>query len=486
MTHAVSRLFFVLAILGTLTRAALAAQTIPDTEAGKRLGSFLRAFNSGQREKLREFIAKEMDPPPNAPSFVADVTERHFGLYRQTGGFTVGKVEESGSARIRILAQAKRTGVWMRLSVFVEAKAPEYIEAVAPYRVVGMGFNFADAPEESLPKQPLTDPQIAEKVGVLMRVVSADDGFAGVVYVARHGKPVYAKAFGMASKGWKTPNRLDTRFNLASITKMFTAVAVAQLVEQGKLSFEDPVGKVLPGYANKGVAERVTIHHLLSHTSGMIGARELVEKGPQGQTRTIDEMVKQFVNEPLTFTPGERFQYSNAGFILLGAVIEKVSGQTYFDYVRDHIFRSAGMKDTDFLQLDLEPANVATGYEDGPGGKRVSNIFALNVIGSPAGGAYATAPDMVRFHLALMQGRLVREATRQRLWTENKNGYGYGAQPKTYNGQRIIGHGGGWRGITNALEFFPELGYTVVVLSNYDVEPAMIANKLHEWIGGGR
>jgi CubicO group peptidase (beta-lactamase class C family) len=273
---------------------------------------------------------------------------------------------------------------------------------------------------------------------------------------------------------------------------MFTAVAVAQLVEQGKLSYTDTVGKILPDYPNTEVAQKVTIHHLLSHTSGLIGARALAEKSqPAPTVRTIRDMVKPFAMEPLSFPPGQQFDYSNAGFILLGAIIEKASGQSYFSYVRDHLFKPAGMTNTDFYELDTDPPNLATGFKDGPNGTRLDNIFDLEVKGSPAGGCYSTGEDMTRFHMALMSHRLLSQKSLETLWTGvTENGdrsadYGYGAYIERYNGTRIIWHGGGWQGITNQFDLYPELGYTVVILSNYDDDPAAIANRFREWLTQG-
>lgn len=465
---------------------------IPSTPAGKQLDAFLSAFNTGNRATLRAFFEKSMETSPNDPSPIDDITSHYLELYRQSRGLTVRKIEKSTSAIIKAVVQAKSTEMWSEFTVFITAQPPAYAEAVSPYKIVGMGFSNTEAPAEFLSGRKLNEREIRSKVDSLLTALVAEDSFSGVVYVAKGAKPIYAKAFGPASKAWQTPNRIDTRFNLASITKMFTAVAVAQLVEQGKLSFSDTVGHVLTDYLNKDVAQKVTLHHLLSHTSGMIGARALAEKNPQPQkVRTIGDMLKQFESEPLSFPPGRRFDYSNAGFILLGAVIEKASGQTYYDYVRDHVFKPAEMNDTDFYELDTEPQNLATGFMDGPNGTRLSNIFDLDLKGSPAGMAYSTGGDMVRFHLALIQHKLLRGETLERLWTGvveepgSDTQYAYGASVKLYNGTRIVSHGGGWKGVTNHFDMYPDSGYTVVILSNYDDDPTAIAYKLREWLTQG-
>lgn len=472
--------------------AGQAPVPVPPTPAGKKLDAFLSAFNTGERPALRAFFEQSMELPPDEPSAVDDITNHYLDLYRQSRGLTLRKIRESSPARIRAVVQAKATGVWSEIAIFITAKPPGYEEAALPFKIVGMGYGTTTAPEEFLGHGKLSAREIRAKVESLLKTLVAADSFSGVVYVTKGAEPIYAGAFGLASKTWNVPNRLDTRFNLASITKMFTAVAVAQLVEQGKLSYSDTVGHVLPDYPNKDVAQKVTLHQLLSHTSGLIGARAMAEKNPQPQrVRTVGEMLKQFVSEPLSFPPGQRFDYSNAGYILLGAIIEKASGQSYYDYVRDHVFKPAGMRDTDFYELDTEPRNLATGFMDGPGGTRLSNIFDLDVKGSPAGMAYSTGPDMVRFHSALTGHRLLRGDTLERLWTgvtdEPGRGskYAYGASVAHYNGMRIVSHGGGWKGVTNHFDMYPDLGYTVVVLSNYDDDPTAIAYRLREWLTQG-
>lgn len=472
--------------------SAQSAVVLPDSPAGRQLAALLVALNSGKRTTLKAFFANNLDGPKNDPSFLDNVTDQYLRFYQQSHGFTVRKVETSSSAAIKTLTQANSTGAWMEISVFVTAQPPDYVKAVPPYHIVGIGFGDKETPIEFLSQEKLSESQIRARTDAMMTALVRDDGFSGTIYVAKNGRPIYARAFGLANRAWNIPNRIDTKFNLASITKMFTAVAVAQLVEQGKLSYTDAVGKILPDYPNKAVAQQVTLHHLLSHTSGLIGARALAEKSPDSPTvRTIKEMVKPFVNEPLSFPPGQQFDYSNAGFVLLGAIIEKASGQSYYDYVREHIFKPAGMTHTDFYELDADPQNLATGFEDGPNGTRFDNIFDVGVKGSPAGGAYSTGEDMTKFHMALIHHKLLSQSSLERLWTgvteepQRNSEYGYGAQIARYNGARIIWHGGGWKGITNEFEFYPELGCTVVILSNYDDDPNAIANKLREWLTQG-
>jgi CubicO group peptidase (beta-lactamase class C family) len=335
-----------------------------------------------------------------------------------------------------------------------------------------------------------------------MKRLAAADAFSGTLLVAKDGKPIFKRAYGLASKAYNVPNRIDTKLNIASTTKMFTAVAIFQLIEQGKLSLTDTIGKILPDYPNKQVAQKVTVHHLLSHSSGLgdyHGAQYICRKGILRQLRDYFPL---FADEPLSFEPGARMQYSNAGYVLLGAIIEKISGENYFDYVRRHIFRPAGMTSTDFYETDLDTPNLATGYtnfEDKGDDyfefhlglrRNTSQIFGPK--GNSQGGAFSTAEDLLRFSLALRGYKLVSAKSLElmttpkfffRKYTAGDIYYGYGFELENVNGKRVIGHGGGDLGISSGIRWYPDSGnYTFAVLSNYDRGGIITNDKLQELI----
>lgn len=469
-----------------ITGKAQLSVTIPDTPAGQQFAAWLAAFNSGRREAISEFIAKHFDKPPAGSLPVDEIAERNLMTFRETGGFHVRKITASSSAAITVLVEGKLTGYWMQIQFFVKAQPPDYI-AQPPYHVAGIGFSNLEAPPDMLPRKKLGEQEIRDKVGDLMTKLVAAARFSGTILVAKQGRAFYQQAFGPANRAWKAQNRLDTKFNLASMTKMFTAVAIAQLVEQGKLSYEDRVGKILPDHPNKEVAERVTVRHLLTHTSGLPSANSTAEKlltSLRQGARTVTEHLLAFINDPLQFEPGARFDYSNYGYILLGAIIEKASGQNYYTYIREHVFQPAGMFNSDFYELDSDPPNLATGFMDAPQGTRRSNALFIGVRGMPAGGAYSTVQDLLKFASALRGHKLLSAKATAELWrgSERNAHYGSGFEVKRYNGTRIIGHGGGWFGITNRMDIYPDLGYTVIILSNYDSDPTAIAHKLREWL----
>lgn len=453
--------------------------------AGRRFAGWLDALNSGRREVLEKFVAANFEPPPNAALPVERITNRHFEIYQNTGGFIVRKVTTDAAApdKISVILEAKRTGFFMTVGMATQKDAPE--------KILGMGFRGSEALAELLPKEKLTEKQIKRNVDDLITKLIEADKFSGVILIAKDGKTIFERASGSANKAWSIQNQTDTKFNVASIGKMFTAVAVAQLAEQGKLAFEDTLEKWLPDYPNKEIAAKVTVHHLLTHTSGLKEANTPDNSFRRG-FRTIKDYLPTTPGDTLKFEPGTKLEYSNYGYLLLGAIIEKASGEDYSAYIRRHICQPAGMMNTDNYELDTEPANLATGYMDEPNKTRRSNAFMLPVKGLPSGLGYSTAGDLVKFHSALMGGKLLNKKSLENVWTGRMNynepdsQYGYGFIVKRYNGTRIIGHGGGWVGITNKFDMYPDLGYTVVILNNIDSDPNSIAFKLREWLTQGQ
>ncbi|HEX8492743.1 MAG TPA: serine hydrolase [Pyrinomonadaceae bacterium] len=342
--------------------------------------------------------------------------------------------------------------------------------------------------------------ELSREIESYLDQLAAQDNFSGTILLAKDGVPFFKKAYGLASKGYNVPNRLDTKFNLGSMNKMFTSVAIAQLVEQGKFAYTDTVAKLLPDYPNQEVAAKITVHHLLTHTSGLGNYfnNKFMETS-KDRFRTIKDFLPLFTSDPLQFEPGARWQYSNAGFIVLGAIVEKVSGQNYFDYVRDHIYKPAGMINTDAYEMDSDTPNMAIGYTRmGPNGPvpdapRRTNLFLHSFKGGPAGGGFSTVEDLHRFAVALKEHKLLSQKYTDLITTGKvdlpRGGgeakYAYGFQEEKINNQRRIGHGGGFPGINSELQIYPELGYTVAVMANYDPPTASrVAERVGDLLTG--
>jgi D-alanyl-D-alanine carboxypeptidase len=324
--------------------------------------------------------------------------------------------------------------------------------------------------------------------------LAIDNKLSGVLLVAKDGVTIASKAAGMANKATGAAIDLNTKFNLGSMNKMFTAVAVAQLAQAGKLTFTDTVGKYLPEYPNKEVADKVTIHQLLTHTSGMGMYWNEKFMAQRDKLVTVAAHLPLFAEEPLLFPPGEKFQYSNSGYMLLGAIIEKVSGQDYYGYVQEHVYKPAGMNDTGFYEPGREIPNLAVGYSRmSPDGKvseeARENTNTREVRGGPAGGGFSTAPDLVKFQQALLNYKLLDKEHTELVTTGKVDGprgmgrYGYGFGDNNTDGKHSVGHNGGAPGIAADFEMFPESDYTAVALMNSDPPSLMpIAKAIRERI----
>ena len=309
--------------------------------------------------------------------------------------------------------------------------------------------------------------------------LGATGQFAGAALIALDGAPVYMDAYGLASRSPDLANQIDTKFDLGSMNKMFTAVAIMQLVEQGALSLDGLIADYLPDYPNHEVAGKVTVHQLLVHTAGMGDCFEgEFFNTPKDQLRTVEGYLPLFVDDPLQFEPGTQFAYSNEGYIVLGLIIEEVTGQSYWDYVRENVYQPSGMSDTGAFDLDTEVPNRATGYttQDAEGnetGTLAPNTPLMPIKGTPAGGGYSTVEDLLSFSNALLGHRLLSPESTELLLEgqveiNERSRYAYGFFDRMIAGQRVVGHGGGAPGVCTFMDMFPDSGYTVIVLSNTD------------------
>lgn len=318
----------------------------------------------------------------------------------------------------------------------------------------------------------LTVPRMTEEAALAALAAHAEelaknDQFSGAVLVARQGRVIFQKVWGRANRETGAPVTPDTQFRIGSMNKMFTSVATLQLVEAGKLALEDPIGKYLPDYPNKEVAAKVTVRHLLTHTGGtgdIFGPEFMAHRL---ELRELSDYVKLYGSRPPAYEPGARWEYSNYGFILLGALIERVSGMSYFEYVRRHVFQPAGMTATGSLPESEPVPHRAAGYTRGETGW-VPNTDTLPWSGTSAGGGYSTVGDLLRFAQALESGKLLSRASLAEAVTPRQESYGYGFAVQGEEPLRSYGHGGGAPGINGDLRIFPRLGYTLVSLSNLD------------------
>lgn len=300
--------------------------------------------------------------------------------------------------------------------------------------------------------------------------------FSGAVLVAKGGKVVLSKGYGMANYELDVANVAQTKFRLGSITKQFTAMAILQLQEKGLLSVDDPITKYFPDYK---IAEKVTIHHLLSHTSGI---HNFTNDPEYGQTMTlpspIEKTIARFKDKPLDFAPGEKWDYSNSGYILLGAIIEKVSGKSYEEYLKENIFQPLGMTNTGYDHSDVILKNRAAGYQMSKG-KMVNASYLDMSIPHAAGALYSNVEDLYLWDRALYTEKLVKKATLEKIFTPVKNDYGYGWAIENQKGHKRISHNGGINGFGTQINRYVGDDVCVIVLSNLVPSPVgKIANDL--------
>jgi len=483
---AISGLLLVLILL--MSYSFLFAQAnnlkIPETPAGKRIAPLLKTINSGDTEKMRDYITSTFNEEFLNAFSLEDHLTIFKELYDESGGYEIYKIEESTDYRISMIFKNKLTELWTNCVLAVDSEPPHLL--------AGLLFRPADAPKENTSADNLNDREIVKKLEAYLEELVKEDAFSGTVLFAKNGKALFKKAYGLASKRFNVPNKIDTKFNLGSMNKMVTAVAIAQLVEKGKLSYNDFIGKYLGrDWIREETGKKVQIKHLLTHTSGLGSYfNKTYMEASKLRFRSVDDYKVLIADETLSFEPGSRWSYSNTGMFLLGAIIEKVTGETYFDYIRENIFEPAGMINTDSYEMDQPVPNLAIGYHKEVSGENSvwkNNLYLHVVKGGPAGGGFSTVEDLLKFDIALRTNKIISKESFELLTTSkpglNSPDYGYGFGVDKIKGERIVGHGGGFPGISAKLDMYLDSGYTVAVLSNYSRGMQPVVRKLMELMG---
>src|ERR1700731_845131 len=300
--------------------------------------------------------------------------------------------------------------------------------------------------------------------------------FMGSVLVARDGKVLLDKAYGFANLEWDVPNTPTTKCRLGSITKQFTAASILLLEERGKLKIEDPVKKYMPDAP--AAWDKITIFHVLTHTSGIPSLTSFPDfESHEAQAMTPEKLVEWFRDKPLEFEPGTKWNYSNSGYILLGYLIEKVSGQSYSEFVRQNIFTPLGMKDSGYDSNSAIIAHRAAGYTPGKSGP-VNAGFVHMSIPFSAGALYSNTEDLLRWEQGLFGGKVLTAASLAKMTTPFKQDYAFGLGVSTNNGHKMIAHDGGIQGFNTSLAYYPDDKLVVAVLANLNGPAGQIAGNL--------
>jgi len=471
------KLAFVARALASLVLVACAASrqrpatAPPPLEYGVKITRALIAAHNTDLAAVRKFREEHWStrvPPKSAEDLERSYLEQRADM----GQLTLGEVQldaEGTSALVR-----SDYGDWFHLRAIFEAAPPRRVAAVRM-------LSIPPPAAERAVMAGISDDEHAGQVDAFATRLARDDRFSGVVLIALGDSLLLAKAYGLANRDRNIPNTVETRFNIGSVNKLFTAVAVVQLAHAGRLGYCDRLARHLPGYPPPAARE-VAVEHLLSHSAGLgdIFGRPFWDA--RARLRTPSDYVARYADGALLFAPGSRFQYSNFGYAVLGRVIEVASGETYAEYVRKHIYTPAGMRATGDDDVDHVGEGVAISYTQHPPHPRpmisqpTSAFPFLPIQGGPFGCGFSTAPDLRRFADALRGGKLIpasaiadmRRARFPMLEAVSvRDSYGYGLIERQLGDERFYGHGGGGWG-TNAVFWMTDSGYTVVVLANDD------------------
>src|SRR5262245_7661866 len=442
-------------------------------KAAQDLGArFVAGVNATDSTTRAAAVREVMTSSALAGDGVRKVFELMAKLEERYGRLTLHHAEavsggDAGHPRLslHVYARTARDQGWKDLQFF--------LDPTPPYRIRNLVFVAEVAEPVYLPNGAITDPQTLEWLNGYIDKLVAEDDLAGSLLVAQGDRVVVQRSFGFADSARTRLIGPATRMNLGSGGKMFTALAVAQLVEAGRLRYTDTLARVLPAVATQPFARKVTLHHLLSHTSGIGEFWTDDYERHWRELRRLSDYLPYILAAGTRFEPGARYEYSNSNFLLLGLVLEAATGRSYDQVVGERIFGPLTMRDTGLFPFDdRDPAQAqrlargtGRGWHQAPHGYR----------GSSAGGALSTSGDMLRFARALCGGRIVSRPMLGSLTTSRTSGlpdssmpYGYGFILDGKGPGRSFGHGGIAAGVNFELRYFPATDVTLIAFSNQD------------------
>ncbi|WP_424003662.1 serine hydrolase domain-containing protein [Maribacter sp. IgM3_T14_3] len=458
---------------------------VDDTKFPKgRLGTvtenIINTINANDGDKIKKFIENSFND--EFQNFAP--MEAHQGyflnFYSQTGGVSFHSIrtynpnDEQG---IVLILEDKNYNSWQKIRFsFVDETS---------LLMNSFQFSPAELPKDIL-KNTISSKELIKEAKKIVDKLSEKNLFSGAILIAKGNDILYQDSRGEASKRFHIKNNLETKFNLGSMNKMFTSVAILRLVEEKSMNLDDLINKYIDEtWLPPDITSKVTISHLLSHTSGLGNYfNEKFWNSSRALYRNVDDYKPLVIGSSLAFEPGERFSYSNTGMLLLGAIIQEVTKQDYFEYIENNIYQPAQMMNTDSYEMDQPVENLAIGYSRADTKLGWENNLYKHVIkGGPAGGGFSTVGDLHKFAMALVNEKLVSKKSLNLLWTSHSNqAYGYGFSIKNGAGGKVVGHSGGFPGINSNLDIFLDSGYIVAVMSNYDQGASEIANKISNLI----
>ncbi len=457
-----------IAMTTALAASVAAAASPPQTKADAFGRLYVDAVNS--EAGFERFMLRDAEPVPR------DAIRFFFDDQRWINGGGVDLIgARSRPGDPRLIEVAVRNRIYGAIQgVELTLDAADRIAA----------FDPTPAPAWAVrPATPVTQAEMTMRATQLIDKGCAAGLFSGAVLIADGAEVLVEKACGEASRRYHAANTTTTRFNIGSMDKMFTVVAAMQLVEAGKLSLDAPLDRYLDAsWLAPDLARKVTVWQLMTHTSGLMpDVADELETKPRFRLRELDQFKPLVRDAKPTTTPGETFNYSNTGMLLLGAVIAQASGEDYYAYVQRHIFAPAGMAATGSYLIDDPVENLAIGYTRIPGsdfGWRENSIRILRR-GIPAGGGYSTVGDLHRFALALQSEKLISAASLRRLWAdENRDNYAAGFEIDHGAMGLAVGHSGLDAGVSTRARLYLDRGYVAIILANIDRAALPLLNAI--------
>ncbi|MFH2047824.1 MAG: serine hydrolase domain-containing protein [bacterium] len=467
---------------------------LPETPAGVRAGEVLNLLNKGDKDLATEYIEKNYSPGFKE-SFPMTM---HLGIFTTTnsmfGELEIYDIINSSKNEINLLLKSVSRDAFIKLYISVEVEQPNLIAS--------MGLTPAQRPEgyKSDDQKSKTEQKGVEKntkpidpasinwknIDNILSQKTDSNEFSGTVLIAKDGQPLFQNGYGYSSKEFKAKNNIDTKFNIGSINKLFTSIGIIQLLEQGKVSIDDPIGKYLD-YFPREIADKITIRQLLQMRAGWgdyWGNEYFVTH--RYDLRKLSEYMEFIKDIPLDFEPGTNFQHCNTCFEVLGAIIESVTGMDYYDYIHQNIYVPAGMTNTGSFHRDSVIDNIATGYtnmnQEDTQGKDYNwtNRYLLSVRGTPAGGGYSTVGDFLKFDQAFRNYKLLNKDYTHFIMSQYEGMSGDEFIPPNRMSMAMGGAPGigafYGRDLTN--------GFTILVFSNYDFTVVMeTSNEIKKEMG---
>lgn len=471
-------LAFAAVITGAAASAGPVSTTLPDTVAGKIGGMVIAHINADSPASIQQWGRTILSPSVDAELQAAFLKQLAVAA-RDSGGVDFVDARTQGPPGMLVVTiKGRSTG---QLAALVLLPDPEQVGKLALVDMVPV-----DDPKlyAAWPKTGASQAQIARLAKAALDQLEHSTDFSGCLSITDGAKTFFDECRGLADRSFGVKAGQQTKFHIGSMNKMFTAVAVGQLVERGKFTWDTTLAELMPEYPDQAAAKKITVWQLLHHTAGL--GDFFVPEFFHNREKFVNpsDYLDLIARQPKVSEPGTDWNYSNAGYILLGRIVENASGENYFEYVRRHVFEPAGMSSSGFDSQEDVTANLATGYfkEGAFATAWKANRMTLPFKGSPAGGGHSTNRDLLRFAEALRSGKLLKSATLEKMFAD-----GVPAGPGTYaagfgdrpsHGRHIRGHAGGAPGMNANLAMVWETGAAVAVTSNQgDAPTAMLLSE---------